>query len=210
MTPSEKSNLYEKWTIIEAEKPGIDTQLSNFSLDSSSEANIHNLAYTALADYLNPLFIAMDITDDVDGNVLLQKFIDYSVAKQTVLYKIDNEEKRRVDELKEKQDEMDSEQAVIKNFMRIGDVKLGDGTIVYGIAIGKDVSVLNPDGTIKNTNAASIATATDYSFLVNGSKVGEFSNSGLKTDKVNTPVIEMNSQWVWRSGLDGHLTLRPL
>lgn len=92
------------------------------------------------------------------------------------------------------------EQAKLKtdNYIQIGTVKLSNGTTVFGVAVGKDVNVLNPDGTISTFERSMTATtANEFMILTGGAVVGVFDATGMTSESVKVNSIIMGGRFAW-------------
>lgn len=93
------------------------------------------------------------------------------------------------------------EQSKVKtdNYIQVGNVKLSNGETVFGVAIGKDVDVLNADGTI-STFERSMTATTSNSFLIltGGTVVGIFDPTGMTAESVKVNSIIMGGRFAWR------------
>lgn len=103
------------------------------------------------------------------------------------------------------------EQAKIKtdNYIQIGTVKLSNGTTVFGVAVGKDVDVLNPDGTISTFERSMTATtANEFMILTGGAVVGVFDATGMTSESVKVNKIVMGNRFAWSMTASNAMVLK--
>ncbi|MGG4438299.1 hypothetical protein AAXE64_27490 [Priestia megaterium] len=83
VTPNEKYALKKEWDTIKDEKPGLDVQATGLKI--TTELTTYRNSYTALEEYVTPLFNVMTSTSDVDGQLLRTKFTDYYAARNNLV-----------------------------------------------------------------------------------------------------------------------------
>lgn len=103
------------------------------------------------------------------------------------------------------------EQAKIKtdNYIQIGTVKLSNGTTVFGVAVGKDVNILNPDGTISTFERSMTATtANEFMILTGGTVVGVFDATGMTSESVKVNKIVVGNRFEWSMTASNAMVLK--
>ena len=73
------------------------------------------------------------------------------------------------------------------------------GRTVTAVAVGKDVDILNPDGTISTFERSMTAmTSNEFMILTGGAVVGVFDATGMTSESVKVNSITVGGRFTWR------------
>jgi hypothetical protein len=95
------------------------------------------------------------------------------------------------------------------NYIQIGTVRLSPDKTVFGVAVGKDVDILNPDGTISTFERSMTAmTSNEFMILTGGAVVGVFDATGMESEGVKVNSITVGKRFTWRMTSNNTMVLK--
>jgi hypothetical protein len=92
---SEKVSELKNWRLIESELPLVQQQANVYGVSIAD----YNAKFTALGNYVTPMFANMNINSPIDRTEFINKFKDYYNARQAVYNAIANATKSLVDNI---------------------------------------------------------------------------------------------------------------
>jgi hypothetical protein len=92
---SEKVSELKNWRLIESELPLVQQQANAYGVSITD----YNAKFTALGNYVTPLFANMNVNSPIDRTEFINKFKDYYNARQAVYNAIANATKSLVDNI---------------------------------------------------------------------------------------------------------------
>ena len=188
----------EKYKPEEPDEPDPDEDPSPdylFYNDYISAQAAHSDGFTDLSEFINTL-LSEEGTSTISQDLFQSLTQNYQDAVIRLNGLVRDAEARRIDHLQDWRSEIDQERTTTSNYMRIGNVKMPDGSTVFGMVIGQDVGQLDDNGNVISVNKTmSMATADKYAILVNGEEASFFNQKGMSADTAMVKSVEISGYW---------------